>query len=100
MHFDQFIQYRALAFKFDDFKASDHALENPELVERLKLRTVCTALVPSVFDDLDQLCNLLEIPKRRFAELALIEAVEKAKVILEQVNAFEFARQPRAGESV
>ena len=46
MHFDQFIQYRALAFKFADFKAVDHALENPEVVERLKLRTVCTGIAP------------------------------------------------------
>ena len=98
MHFDQFIQYRALAFKFEDFKAVDHALENPEVVERLKLRTVCTGIAPSVFDDLECLCNLLEISKRRFAELALIEAIEKANFILQQVDAFEFARQDQAGE--
>lgn len=98
MHFDQFIQYRALAFKFEDFKAADHVLENPDVVAGLKLRTVCTAVVPSVFEELEQLCQTLEIPKRRFAELALIDAMEKANSILKDVDAFEFVRPDQAGE--
>ncbi len=98
MHFDQFIQYRALDFKFRTFSGSDHLLENPELVEKLKLRTVCTAIVPSVFDDLEDLCNLLGVTKRRFAEMALIEAIEKANLIVKQVDAFEFVHQDQAFE--
>lgn len=100
MHFDQFIQYRALAFKFEDFKAADLFLESsPDLVAG-KLRTVCTAILPSVFDELEQLCQTLEIPKRRFAELALIDAMERAKLIIKDVDAFEFVRPDQVGKPV
>ena len=98
MHFDQFLQYRVLAFKFGDYKGIDNVLENPDVVASLKLRTVCTALDPSVFERLDGLCQLLEIPKRRFAEMALIEAMERAESIIKDMNAFEFIRSDKTGE--
>jgi hypothetical protein len=92
MHFDQFIQYRALSFKFEGFKATDFVLERSPDVVAGKLRTVCTAILPSVFDELEQLCQTLGITKRRFAELALIDAIERARLIIKDVDAFEFVR--------
>ncbi len=96
MHFDQYIKYRALDFKFQGFSSSDHILENPENAAALKMRTVCTQLNPSLFEDLEQVCGLLQVPKRRFLELAVIEALERSHAIIEEVNAFEFHEETEA----
>lgn len=86
-HFDQFIQYRALDFKYGDFGAS-----YPDQLKD-QLRTVCFQVTPSVFDDLESVCQLLGVTKRRFVELAVIDALERTHEIVKGMDTFEFARE-------
>nr|QBM91747.1 hypothetical protein pA6H1_p02 [Pseudomonas sp.] len=80
--FQQFLQYKALAFKF--------SLENNELTDAvieagqvpLPLRNVCAKLSVELADRLDQTCSNLDVSKRQFIERALIEAMDQADAAL------------------
>lgn len=57
--------------------------QNPDQKE---LRNICALVSTSLFDRVEQTCNFLEISKRRFVEAALIDALEKASLIINEVN--------------
>jgi len=109
-YFEQFIQYRALAFKFS---CSDSAIthlerlvptgavsyekdgvtvqaETVEEVLPIKVQNVCAKLEQPLVDRLDSRLSLLGMTKRDFIELALIEALDKVDQVLEQTDAFEY----------
>lgn len=113
-HFDQFIQYRALSFKFsalgsmtiDDMERMVEAgsllkSDDGETVRRttleeicpIPLRNVCAKLSVELVDRLDNALGILGISKRQFIEAALIEALNKVDQVLEEVDAFEYHRE-------
>jgi len=61
------------------------AQQNPEAV-KAELRNICALINPSLFSEVENLCNVLELSKRQFVEMALIEFVEKANAIVREVN--------------
>lgn len=87
--FQQYIQYRALAFKYDR--------ENQDLTEALlasgdapiELRNVCAKLTVELSDRVNATASVLGITKRLFIERALIEAMDQVDAMLEQVGAWE-----------
>lgn len=106
-HFEQFIQHRALNFKFTSMgtltmsqiermvengsiRNEDGSLCTLDDVIPMKLQNVCAKLDQSLVDRLDQALSVLDMTKRDFIELALIEALNKVDEILEQTDAFEF----------
>ena len=80
--FQQFLQYKALAFKF--------GLQNSDLVDAavasgqvsIPLRNVCAKLTVELAERLDQTCINLDVSKRQFIERALIEAMDQADAAL------------------
>ncbi|MNG00053.1 hypothetical protein D3C85_1281370 [compost metagenome] len=110
-HFEQFIQHRALTFKFsttggmslgqlERMVASGslgHAVDGTfvpaqtlEEISPIKLQNVCAKLDQTLVDRLDNALSVLDMTKRDFIELAVIEALNKVDAILEETNAFEF----------
>ena len=110
-HFDQFIQYRALKFKFstlgsmtlDDMerliesgailKSDDGETVRRTTLEEISpipLRNVCAKLSVPLVERLDNALAILDISKRQFIELALIEALDKVDKVLQEVDAFEY----------
>jgi len=63
--------------------------QNP--TEALPLRNVCAFVSQQLFDEIEGLCNTLSISKRRFVEMALIDLIDKANGIIEEVQPFEVA---------
>ena len=57
--------------------------QNPDQKE---LRNICALVSTSLFDQVEQTCKFLDISKRRFVEAALIDALEKASSIVDEVN--------------
>jgi hypothetical protein len=53
------------------------------------LKNVCAKVLPELSDEIDEVCSLLGISKRRFLEAAMIEAVSKAKGIMEREGVWE-----------
>ncbi|MNG29292.1 hypothetical protein D3C84_1146970 [compost metagenome] len=65
----------------------------------LKLQNVCAKLEQSLVDRLDNALSVLDMTKRDFIELALIEALNKVDSILDETDAFEFVEaRAAAGE--
>lgn len=106
-YFDQFIQYRALAFKFSyegqslgDVERSIAAgsvgqavdgifVPVKKLEEVYPVKNVCAKLHVKLVDRLDQALSVLEMSKRDFIEIALIEALNKVDQVLADTDAFK-----------
>lgn len=121
-HFDQFIKYKALAFKFSSmgsFSISDmeRMVESGSLGKNvdgtfvpaqsledvcpIPLRNVCAKLTVELVDRLDNSLSILGMSKREFIEMALIEALDKVDQELLDIDAFEFVEAREAlGEPV
>jgi hypothetical protein len=90
-HFDQFIQYKALAFKFNAMGAHTSEILETAINEAVakgepKLKQVCAPLSVELVEQMEEIIGLLGMSKREFIELAVIEACAKARVIMDEVN--------------
>lgn len=65
----------------------DEALrQNPEM--KAQLRNICALIDPQLFEKVENLANVLDITKREFVEMALIEFVQLAEKTLREVDPF------------
>lgn len=69
----------------------DAVLENPANKEEVKkdFRNVCALIHHTQFDDLENLCNLLDLSKREVISMALNQFLPMANAIVNEVNPFE-----------
>lgn len=94
MNFDQYIQYRALNMKASiegqsfNSAAMDGAMEK-ELSAHPEIKTVCAPISVPLFDRLTNTLSMLDISKRSFIESAIIEALNRADAIMDEVDVFE-----------
>lgn len=105
--FKQFIQYKALDFKFSRQDGGDSLIDYyieqitdaegnfvGEEVLPVKIQNVCAKLPQPLVDRLDNTVKLLGLSKRRFIEMALVEALESVDAIVEELDVFaDFADQ-------
>lgn len=111
-HFDQFIKYRALRFKFDSLGSStlgdlESRIESGSLLKsddgqtvrrtsleeafpQLRIKNVCAKLSGDLVDRLDNSLSILGMSKRDFIEMALVEALDRVDQELADIDAFEF----------
>lgn len=54
-----------------------------------EFRNMCAHISVPLADEIDNLCGMLDISKRRFVEGALIDAVKRANGIISQVQPFD-----------
>lgn len=91
----QIIQLQALKLKstIDGHHPGvvDSLLANPANAEEVKkdFRNVCALISPYQFDQLENLCTLLDLSKREVISMALAEFFPKANAIVSEVNPFE-----------
>lgn len=118
-NFDQFIQYRALHFKFTtpgsslgDMEAMlqggmmtirdeagnpvEPTLENALEGTGLEIRNVCAKVPASLVAELDNTLSILQMKKRDFIEMALRDALERASKIIDDVDAFSSREEEHA----
>lgn len=92
MKFDELIRYKALSFK-----AMNHGVNSAHFVDKLieeqggfpSTKNICAAISIELFDEVESITGLLSISKRQFVEGAIVEAVERAKSIIDEVNPTE-----------
>ena len=98
--FEELILLKSLALK--------NLQGNGDLVDMLgnqfenkdEFRNVCVKLTPSLSDELERVCDLLSISKRRFIESILIAGLENAAEIMEiEVDIFEHASDSADSDS-
>jgi hypothetical protein len=89
-YFHQYIQHKALSFKFLD--GNDKLLD--KIIEEenspLIFKNVCAKLPEQLVDRLDGTCGMLQLSKRKFVELAIIEALDRCDAIIQEIDPFEF----------
>lgn len=116
-YFNQFIQYRALKFKFSSmgsYSISDmeRMVDNGTLLQSddgvtvrratleemspVALRNVCAKLSVDLVERLDKTLEVLGITKRDFIEMALVEALNQVDQHLLDVDAFEYIEAKQA----
>ena len=95
MKFDQYIQFRALSMKAHvegqafNSDAVDRHLDKQAASGSPEIKTVCAPISIELFERLTETLSLLDISKRSFIEAAIIEALDKADVIMAAVDIFE-----------
>lgn len=62
--------------------------QNPEATAKA-MRNICALISPELFDKVEQLCKNLELSKREVVEMALIDFMEKANKIMDEVKPYE-----------
>lgn len=93
MNPSEIIQLHALKLKYMHHRGNSGgpdliewaAEQNPEAV-KAELRNICALISPGLFSEVENLCGVLDLSKRQFVEMALIEFVEKANAIFREVN--------------
>jgi predicted transcriptional regulator YheO len=61
---------------------------NPEMATKA-MRNICAFISPDLFEQIETLCTNLSLSKRQVVEMALIDFMEKANQIMQEVNPFE-----------
>lgn len=84
--FEEFVLFRALSHKYDDSgHITDKLLEEGVASGDLTIRNVCAKVSSTLVDRLDEVCGFLHVSKREFVERALIDALDRASVVMEPV---------------
>lgn len=53
------------------------------------MKNICASVSLELFQRVDNLCDALRISKRRFVELAILDALKNASAVLDEVKPFE-----------
>ena len=95
MKSEELLMLQALKLK----KLNTRGYDGPDMVEYLarqneeeakaKLRNICAFISPELWDQIDEYCRLLELSKRKYVEMALIDLVAKTKAVLDETKALE-----------
>lgn len=86
-NFEQRVLHQSFKLKFGDMgKLVDLAIaQNQEIPE---IKNVCAKLHISLVERLENVVNNLNMSKREFIEIALIEALDKAEAIFDDVEPY------------
>lgn len=79
---NEFLHYRALAAKLENHHKMGGILDQAADADQLPGKQVCTTLSHPVIDRLESVLGLLEMSKRHFIELAILNALDEAEHIL------------------
>jgi predicted transcriptional regulator len=94
----ELLMYRALHFKQGGMSGSDAIIEHfvekdGDVIDKLQLKNVCAKVSQQLADRLDNMCNVLDLSKRRFIESAIINALDEADRVCAEINMFEHFEQ-------
>jgi len=86
------LTYKALGFIVDDSETIlDIALQSePDLLVKHHFKNVCAMISEPLTKRLEDTLSLLKITKREFIELAIIEALNQADVIMDECGVTDY----------
>jgi hypothetical protein len=87
-YFSEVLLARALAFKHAPVNDSiiDIAIEQSQLPQ---MKQVCAKLSEGLSDEIDSVCGVLDISKRKFIEMALMNAISEFNQVADEYDIFE-----------
>jgi hypothetical protein len=80
--FDEYVTYRALGRKYDDSGLILDKMLDETPHDNKDIKNVCAKLCTPLVDRLESVTGFLDISKREFIELALIEAIQRSEKII------------------
>jgi len=89
MNFDETIQLQVLKLKATNSGRGPILEQLLEHGEGLPLRQMCAKVSPALYDDLEQVCSLLDMSKREFIETAVSDALERAHDVINRSGVIE-----------
>lgn len=86
--FERLVTQKAMDFvsNAQNEKLADFMIESGQVDRHMK--NLCTKVSIPLSDEIDNLCSILDISKRKFCEAAFIEAIEKAQAIMREEGVF------------
>jgi hypothetical protein len=99
--FEQRILHKALSQKFDESAKFVEILQNiPENAAYFKatFKNVCVKIDQSLTERLESTLSLLDMTKGEFLQMAIVEALDKADVIIEELDLNGHFKEVRAME--
>jgi hypothetical protein len=63
---------------------------------KAKLKNLCAYVSPALFDEVTQICELLDLSKRQVVEMAVRDFLDKAWDVLNETGALPGAETPKA----
>lgn len=91
MSFHKLLQFKALrqVYGSSSIDFTEMALKNASPDEKAQFRNVCALIHIDLFNELESICGLLDLSKRKFIEGALIEAIANANRIIDEEGVHE-----------
>jgi hypothetical protein len=86
---EEFLQYKALSVKFSLMNDSLREIGFQSLNDNPSVKNVCAKMPISLVNELEQVVHDLNCSKRQFVEYAIVEAIEKAKSVLDYTDVAE-----------
>lgn len=62
-------------------------LEQPDV--KAKMKNICAFISPQLFGEVEEMGNLLDLSKRQIVEMALVDFLNKAQAVIQEVDVFE-----------
>lgn len=88
---EQKLTYKALGFIYgDNDKIIDYALDSGDEGMKKHFKNVCAPLSAPLTERLESTLGLLQMSKREFFELAIIEALNKADEVMKAVGVDDY----------
>lgn len=89
MNFESLMRYKALHQKYSSSNPQmvDHLLRQVEEAEKVGLKKLQFHVSPELFDQVENVCNYLEMSKREFLESVVQDAVKTAWRVINEEEA-------------
>lgn len=86
------LTYKALGFLHEKDFLIESLLENPspEVQTQFKIKNVCAAISGPLVERLENTLSILHMTKREFLESAIIDALDKADLVMEEYGVTEY----------
>jgi hypothetical protein len=56
---------------------------------KVKMKNICAFITPELFGEVEEMGNLLDLSKRQIVEMALVDFLNKAQAVIQEVDVFE-----------
>lgn len=85
--FKEFLIEKSLTYKYHSGVTADFLIEH--LSGELPLKNLCAKVSPELVDDVEGVAGILNVSKRRFIEMALINAIGQFHEVANEYSIYE-----------
>lgn len=84
LNLPKFLEYRALAFRFQHDKIMDHVIQDTDTMAGVRIVNICFKDSEEFSQNIETIAKRLDISKREFMKRAILHAMQLAEEALEE----------------